>query len=145
MQIEIKIDSECREPKVIVVTDRMTDEVQELVRRMSEETPQVLAGFRGDTLKILDPLRIYRIYAQDGRVMAATEDGEYTLRQRLYDLEGRLDKRFVRISHSEIINLDRVSGFDLSFTGTICVTLTDGTVTYVSRRNVAKIKRVLGL
>ncbi|MEE3451384.1 MAG: LytTR family DNA-binding domain-containing protein, partial [Acutalibacteraceae bacterium] len=68
------------------------------------------------------------------------------LRQRLYELEEQLNKySFVRISNSEIINLKKVRNFDLSLSGTICVTLSDGTATYVSRRYVSKIKKVLGL
>ena len=39
----------------------------------------------------------------------------------------------------------RAQSFDLSFAGTICVALRDGTVTYVSRRYVSKIKQVLGI
>ena len=51
----------------------------------------------------------------------------------------------MRISNSEIVNLKKVRGFDLSFAGTICVSLSDGSVTYVSRRYVSKIKQVLGI
>lgn len=43
------------------------------------------------------------------------------------------------------INLKKVRNFDLSLSGTICVTLSDGTATYVSRRYVSKIKKILGL
>ena len=65
---------------------------------------------------------------------------------RLYEIEERLNPhQFVRISNSEIINLKRVDNFDLSFTGTICVKLSNGTTTYVSRRYVAKIKKILGI
>lgn len=146
MQIEIKIDSEQKTPKIIVVTDRMTDEITTLVKRLSEDMPQMIAGVQGDMLKILEPLQIIRIYATAGKVYAKTEQGEYTLRLRLYELEEKLDQSlFVRISNSEIINLKKVKGFDLSFAGTICVSLSDGTITYVSRRYVAKIKQVLGL
>lgn len=146
MQIEIKIDSSCTEPKIVVVTDRMTDEVKEVVKKLSEESPQILTGFRGDALEVIEQPEIIRIYAALGKVFAVTEKGEYTLRLRLYELENRLDKNcFVRISHSEIINLKKVRGFDLSFAGTICVTLSNGTVTYVSRRYVARIKQVLGI
>lgn len=146
MKIEIKIDAACTEPQVIIVTDQMTDEVNQLVQRISDETPKVLVGFLGDTLKILEERQIIRIYALAGKVIAVTEEGEYTLRQRLYELENRLDKsRFVRISNSEIVNLKKVNSFDLRLTGTICVSLTDGTVSYVSRRYVAKIKQVLGI
>ena len=94
----------------------------------------------------MDQSQIYRIGASEGKVYAVTDEGEYQLRLRLYELENRLDKgSFVRISNSEIINLKRVKGFDLSLAGTICVRLTNGMVTYVSRRYVARIKQVLGI
>lgn len=146
MQVEIKIDQTCREPRVIVLTDRITDEINNLVSRLSAESPQVLSGFRDNTLEVLEQSDIFRIYASAGKVFAATAKGEYSLRLRLYELEERLDQnQFVRISNSEIINLKKVKKFDLSFTGTICVSMTDGTVTYVSRRYVNKIKQVLGI
>lgn len=146
MQVEIKIDNTCKEPRIIVVTDQLTDEIQALIRRLSEESPRILSGFRNDTLEVLDQSDIFRIYASGGKVYAVTAKGEYTLRLRLYELEERLEKdSFVRISNSEIINLKKVKNFDLSFTGTICVSLSDGSVTYVSRRYVNKIKQILGI
>lgn len=146
MQVEIKIDSSVTEPKVIILTDQMTEAVNEIVRKISETEPQMIAGFLNDTVKILDQDSILRIYAANGKVFAVTEAGEHLLRLRLYELEERLRRdSFVRISHSEIINLKKVRHFDLSFSGTICVSLSDGTVTYVSRRYVSKIKEVLGL
>lgn len=146
IQIEIKLDPSCREPKLILVTDRMTDEVNQLLSRVSEASPHMLTGMRDSRLEILEQEQIIRIFALSGKVYAATVKGEYTLRLRLYELEERLDRQyFVRISNSEIINLRQVKGFDLSFAGTICVTLSDGAVTYVSRRYLSKIKQVLGI
>ena len=61
-------------------------------------------------------------------------------------LAARLDRHtFVRISHSEIISLRKITALDLSLTGTIRVTLEGGAVSYVSRRYVRKIKEALGL
>lgn len=146
MEIEVRIDSEQKTPRVVVLTDKMTDEVASLIKRLSDESPQMIAGFQDDTVSILEPLNIIRVYAAAGKVYAATAQGEYALKLRLYEAEERLDKNsFVRISNSEVINLKRVKAFDLSFAGTICVALTDGSVTYVSRRYVAKIKKALGL
>lgn len=146
MQIEIKIDRSCEEPKIMIRTAQMTEQVTALVKMLSAGTPQLLVGFRADALEILEQTDIIRIYAANGKVYARTDQGEYILRARLYELEERLDKsRFVRISNSEIINLKKVKNFDLSFAGTICVSLSDGTVTYVSRRYVAKIKQVFGI
>ena len=144
MQIDIKIDEFCSELRIIIVTNQITDEIQEIINKLSNPSARMLTGFRGNTLKILNQQEIIRIYTQSGKVLAATVSGEYTLRFRLYELEARLDpKNFVRISNSEIINLKKVKGFDLSLAGNIRVTLTDGAVTYVSRRYISKIKKLL--
>ncbi len=146
MQVEIKIDSSYEEPKVIVLTASMTNEISAVVKKLSEDVPQVISGVRNEKVEVIEPQTIIRIYAASGKVFAVTEKGEYTLRLRLYELEERLDgSRFVRISNSEIINLQKVNCFDLSFTGTICVKLSDGATTYVSRRYVSKIKKILGI
>ena len=146
MKVEVQIDSSVTEPKIIVLTDRMTDEIELIIRKLSEEEPEMVAGFRDDMVSILDQRDLYRIYAEAGRVYAETDSGTFVLRQRLYEMEERLRRfSFVRISNSEIINLRKVKNFDLSFSGTICVSLTNKTVTYVSRRYVSRIKEVLGI
>ncbi|HHV06269.1 MAG TPA: LytTR family transcriptional regulator [Anaerolineaceae bacterium] len=146
MQIEIKIDKNCIEPKIVIMAQSMTEDVKRIVELLSAETPQLLAGFRNDQLEILDPAKVLRLYAQQGKVIAVTESGEYTLRQRLYELEEKFEKDgFIRISNSEIINLKKAKNFDLSLAGSICVRLSDGTITYVSRRYVSKIKQLLGI
>lgn len=146
MQVEIKIDDSCAEPKIVILTAAVTDEVKDLVRKLSEEAPQILSGSRDDKFEVLEEEELIRIYASGGKVFAVTQKGEYTLRLRLYEAENRLDHhRFVRISNSEIINLKQVLHFDLSFTGTICVRLSNGTCAYVSRRYVPKIKKLLGV
>ena len=146
MQVELKIDSACVEPKVIIATASVTEEVNWILKRLSEEIPQVISGKKDEKIEVLDEAEIIRVYAQGGRVFAVTDKGEYVLRLRLYEAEERLDsRRFVRISNSEIINLKKVSCFDLSFTGTICVKLSNHTMSYVSRRYVYKIKKMLGI
>ena len=146
MKIEIKIDESCAETKIIVVTSKVTEEVNEIVKRLSSERPRMIAGFKDGRATMLEPNRIYRVYASAGKVYAEAESGTHLLRMRLYEAEQRLaNSSFVRISNGEIINLKKVKGFDLSFVGTICVSLSNGTVTYVSRRHVAKIKQLLGI
>lgn len=146
MQVEVRIDETCKETRIIVVTDKMTDEINEIIKKLSDEQPRMIAGFKEDVVEVLDPDSIYRIYAEAGKVFAETKSDKYLIRLRLYEAEARLERgSFVRISNSDIINLKKVKGFDLSFAGTICVTLLNGTVTYVSRRFVAKIKKLLGI
>ena len=146
MQVEIKIEASCTEPKVIIMTSSVTSEVNNVLKKLSEDTSQIISGSKNGKISVLEQADLIRIYANDKKVFAVTGEGEYVLRQRLYELEERLDGRwFVRISNSEIINLKKVSHFDLSFTGTICVKLSDSTTTYVSRRYVKKKKKILGI
>jgi len=146
MQVEIKIDANCDETKVTITASKITDEIGELVKKISEHTPSVLVGFKNDSATILDCGNVIRFYSANQKVYAVTEDTEYTIRLRLYELEQRLNSaEFVRISNSEIINLKEIKGFDLSFAGTICVQFRNDSVSYVSRRYVSKIKQILGM
>ena len=146
MQVEIKIDPSYTEPKIIVLTSSMTEDVSNLVKKLSENVPDFISGSRNEKMEVLEQADLIRVYANAGKVFAVTPKGEYLLRLRLYELEERLNPdRFVRISNSEIFNLKKVKSFDLSITGTICVQLTNGTVTYVSRRYVSKLKKILGI
>ncbi len=149
MNVEIKIDSEYPVPKVIILTAKVTEEVEAVMRKL--ESPQTLTGCRNGlnregVFEIIEQSDIIRLYAASGKVFAVTEKGEYTMRLRLYELEARLEaSSFVRISNSEIINLKKARSFDLSLAGTICVSLSNGDKSYVSRRCVSKVKQTLGI
>ena len=143
MKVEIKIDDSYIEPKILILTAAMTEDVNLILNKLSENTPQVISGCKNEKIEVIEQEDLIRIYAGSGKVFAVTEKGEYTVRFRLYEIEKRLNhNQFVRISNSEIINLKKVNNFDLSFTGTIRVELTNGTAAYVSRRYVSKIKKI---
>ncbi len=146
VKYEIKIDAVCQEPKIVIFTAEITEEVSALVRKLSEDSPALISGFKDEKVEILAPNDLIRIYANTGKVVAVTSRGDYSLRLRLYEVEDRLSKdSFVRISNSEIINLKKAQSFDLSLAGTISIKLINGTTSYVSRRYVTKIKKILGV
>ena len=144
MKVEVRIDPGCGETKVTITAPALTDEVKALAARL--EGGAALIGWDGDTAVPLSEADILRCYGEEKGVKVQTIGAVYDLRERLYELEARLDRHtFVRISHSEIVNLRKVTALDLSLTGTIRITLTGGTVCYVSRRYVKKIKETLDL
>lgn len=146
MKYEIQIDPSYPEPKVMILTAEITEDVHILTKKLMEDLPSVLSGFKDEKIEILEPDDLLRIYASAGKVIAVTEHGEYSLRLRLYEVEERLKQDvFVRISNSEIINLKKVKNFDLSIAGTISIKMSDGTISYVSRRFVSKIRKILGV
>ena len=77
MQIEIKIDENCKEPRIIVVADKITEEISEIIKKLSEEHTKTLAGFKDETVEVLETDSILRIYASNSKVFAETDQGEY--------------------------------------------------------------------
>ena len=67
MQIEIKLDENCKEPKIIVVTNKMTDEINEIMKRLSDEQPKMIAGFKDDIVEVHAPSAALRNGAAAGQ------------------------------------------------------------------------------
>lgn len=145
MDVEIRIDETVKEPKVIILTDKMNDEVARIVSTLTADSAAI-AGSRDGTVQLLEPEDIIRIYTSGRRVVAATAEGEFRLRLRLYEVEERLqNRRFVRISNSELVNLRHVKCFDVSKSGAFCVVLDSGITTFVARRHMPAIRKLLGM
>ena len=147
MKVEIQIDPSLDEPVAVLRSPSPTEEVEALAARLrGEAVPQPFTVYREREAARVSRSMVLRFYAEDKGVLCQTEQGTFTVRQRLYELEQALaGTRFVRVSNSEIVNLDRVTGLDLTLAGTIKMTLEGGTVCWVSRRYVKKIRSALGL
>ena len=144
MKVDIHIEPGCGEISVTITAPALTDQVKALAVRL--QGGGVLTGWRGDVAVPLAAAEILRGYGEEKGVKVQTTQGVYDLKERLYELESKLDRHtFVRISQSEIVNLRKVTALDLKLSGTIKMTLAGGTVCYVSRRYVKKIKEALGL
>lgn len=136
MKVTIRIDPGCGTPSVTITAPALTDEIKALAARL--ESGDRLIGWRDGSAFPIPPETLLRCYGEDKGVKAQTANGVFDLKERLYELEARLDRHtFVRTSQSEIVNL--------TLTGTIKMTLAGDTVCYVSRRYVKKIKEALGL
>ena len=59
MKVEIRIDADCREPELIIVTDKKMEEAKALADRLSAETPRVITGFKDDAAEILEQCDIF--------------------------------------------------------------------------------------
>lgn len=144
MEVEIRIDPEQKEPRLVIYAPEETPELRALADQLSLLSLGPVQVWEGERSLLLPQREFLRFYTEGKGVCAQTAKKIYPVRLRLYELEERLDPlRFVRISNSEIINLDAVTAVDLSLTGTICMTLNATVTSYVSRRYVKKIKDVL--
>ena len=144
MEVEIRIDPELKQPKLVIHAPQETPQLRQLAGQLAALSLGPVQVWEEERSYLLQQGEFLRFYTQGKGVCAQTRDKNFTVRLRLYELEEQLDPlRFVRISNSEIINLETVTAVDLSLTGTICMTLDGRFTSYVSRRYVKKIKEVL--
>lgn len=149
MNIEVILDEIYKEVNVKIFSASYSKEVEtikEAIENLQKNPSEKIVAFKKDEIKILDYKEIARFYSENNKLYLDSKRERYLTKLRIYELEERLPRnKFIKISRSEIVNLDYVEKLDLSFTGTIALKMKDGKVTYVSRRNIKKFKDILGI
>ena len=148
VKVRVEIDPSCNEPEVVIRTDRETEYIRKLasdIDKIAEKDVPQIRVYDGRSSLLISQDEIIRVYTEPRKLMVQTAVGEtYEARSTLKELEMVLDEEcFVRISRFEVINMDRVAGFDVSVSGTIRVTFEDGTISWVARRYVRAIEQKL--
>ena len=144
MKVELNIDEKFKEILVTISTDKINDEVQELVNYI-EYKEDYLVGIADDQVCVLDISDIIRVFVEDRKVFVVTTKGKFVVRKKLYEMNNLLTKDFVKISQSEIDNIKFIKNLDLSIRGTIVIVYKNSDISYVSRRLLKDFKTKLGL
>ena len=146
MKVEVNIDKNCEETKIVIYTQSVEDQIIKLIENLQNKETEQLNGFKDDEMYLLSQDDIETIYTEDGKVFARENENTYLIKKRLYELEEILSPdKFVRISNSEIVNMKKVKKINLKLTWTIILYFTNDEKTYVSRRYLKKIKEYLGI
>ena len=144
MKIEFDINEKYQEDKIIICTNKITDELQEFVNKLNNEKNNKIYGYKNDIIFILEENKIETIYSENKKVFIRYENGNiYETKKRIYEFENNLPNKFVRISNSEIVNFDKVQNLEFKIVGTIILNFYTEHKTYVSRRYVKKIREYL--
>ena len=148
VKVRVEIDPSCNESEVVIRTDRETEYIRKLasdIDKIAEKDVPQIRVYDGRSSLLISQDEIIRVYTEPRKLMVQTAVGEtYEARSTLKELEMVLDEEcFVRISRFEVINMERVAGFDVSVSGTIRVTFEDGTISWVARRYVRAIEQKL--
>ena len=144
MDIEITVDEKCSNPKIIIHTNLVNEEIKNIIDAISSINQKSLKAFQNDKMYILKQEDIETIYSENGKILARCNNELYTLKNRLYELESILNKKvFTRISNSEIVNFNKVENIDFKILGTLIINFKSGNKSYASRRYIPKIKEFL--
>ena len=140
MKFRLIIDKEQDEEVVARVHDRsaLTDEIEALVSKYSDRIP----GYAEDDIKMLSVSEIECITVLDGKTYAIdSQNQQYRLKLRLYELEERLPANFIRINKSTLANEAYLDRFQVTYAGCVDAIFKCGYREYVSRRCFAEIRR----
>lgn len=146
MKVEITIDETCPETNVKITASHYTPELEELKANLLAHATNKLVGFMDKEARLFDWSEIIRVYTEGNKIYCSTIKGNYQTRLTMRELENILPARqFIKISRSEIVNLDYVVRLDLSFAGTIALEMRNKSVSYVARRHLKEFKKALGM
>lgn len=146
MKINLEIDKNLHDIIVNVLANKKSDETDNLINYLNNYKQDKIIGYLDKELTLLEKNQIESIFTEGNYIYAYYQNKTYQLKNRLYELEEILkDLNFIRISNSELINLSKVEKLDLSFSGTIKITLQSGKYSYCSRRKITNIKQALNI
>ncbi|MFD3447411.1 LytTR family DNA-binding domain-containing protein [Microbacteriaceae bacterium 4G12] len=141
MKIRIELDPAYEEVEVIIRTNQMSEEINQMIQMLDQGKPKKIIGIIEQHFHILEPSDIYFFFSEGRKVFAQTNNKKLEVKSRLYELEVLLKgEGFVRFSKSTIANLHHIKSFEMSFHGSMCAHFSNGMVEYVSRRYVPYIK-----
>ncbi|MGP1563337.1 LytTR family DNA-binding domain-containing protein [Filifactor alocis] len=139
-------------PKIEGITIQIeAKEYNEEVKKLMELLQNTEKGFdkivveQEEKFYFLEKGEIEKIYSQNGTVYVDTVQGTFESKERLYELEEKLNKNFVRISKSVLVNVEEIQSLEMEFNGKMKMNLKSGDVEYTSRSYLKDIKKALGL
>ena len=138
MKCRVVITDE-RDEVVIYTKEKgeLTDKIEALVESYVGEL--VGTSERGENF-VISPTEVTAFTVIDGCVFAILDGGKYRLKERLYELEERLSKSFVKINKSTLANPLMIRSFSTGFGCSLDVVFKNGYKDYVSRRQIKVLK-----
>jgi len=142
MKVKFEKKKDLEENFLVLQAKEKTNEIDSIIKDI-EHTKTVLNCSNKDK-NILIPCNLFiRFFSCDKKIYGSTIDFEYLVKYRLYELESFLQKKFLRISNNEIINVEYIAKLEVTSAGIIIIYFKNGEQTSSSRRYLKSIKERL--
>ena len=143
MKCKVFIDKNHEEEVVIYSHQRnsLVEQIESLVNSQEIE----ITGYKEQEAVKLDLSEIFCFICEENKIYALTEKERFKIKLRLYQLEEKLPRNFVKLNQSCIGNVKKIQRFNASFGGSLSVEFKNGYKDYVSRRQMKAVKERFGL
>lgn len=141
--IKTQVNPDINEIKVNIETPILDEQITNLIKTINHTSDEIIAKKDGRVyiLKLND---VSEFYSLGKNIFLKHNNIQYETTYRLYELEELLPKnKFIRISHSCIVNKDKIAFFDTNIVGEILVKMKDGSENFVSKRRIKEIMYII--
>jgi DNA-binding LytR/AlgR family response regulator len=110
MKIKTEIDATIEDPEIVIRASHLTEELIQLQKILLEANKrQKQMVFYKESKEYYFSLDHILFFTTNDRQMDAhTENNVYQVKSKLYELENELPSKFIRISKSTIVNVDKI-------------------------------------
>ena len=142
--MDIKIVEDIKRTLQVVIKCKKIDDGVKRLKTHIELFDKKLYAKKDNKMFFVNSSDILYFDSVDNRTFLYTEDDVMEIKQRLYELEVSLsDKDFVRISKSQIVNINKIRSLKPELNRTILATMSNGEQLYISRKYVKVIRDML--
>ena len=142
--MDIKIVEDIKSTLQIVIKCKKIDDEIKRLKNHIELFDKKLYAKKDNKMFFVNSSDILYFDSVDNRTFLYTEDDVMEIKQRLYELEVSLsDKDFVRISKSQIVNINKIRSLKPELNRTILATMSNGEQLYISTKYVKVIRDML--
>lgn len=146
MKIHLVINQEYETTEVHIHTKEYNEHIEQLMRRLQEtSSATMIDGYLKQEIHMLKIHEIYSIYAEGPKVYLQTEEQEFEVKKKLYEIETLYAKDFVRVNKSVLVNIHKIASIQLAALGSTLLLLENGVSIPVSRKYFKELKHKLGI
>ena len=110
MKVRIEVDNKIEENEVVIRCSELSEEIENLKIMFNDILPNKkrIIFYKGDTEYYLSLKEILFFETEENGICAHTIDDIYSVKYKLYELEGLLPGYFTRVSKSTILNINNI-------------------------------------
>ncbi len=142
MKLNVFVDK-TKEEKIDIYVHEEKQIIEDIKKLISSE--KEILCYKDSEVYMLNFSDIVLFSVENERVYAYSENDKFLLKERLYKIEEKMPRYFIKLNQSALGNIRQIKKFDCSVSGTLKVTFKNGLSDYVSRRQVKAVKERLGL
>lgn len=145
-KMDIKIVEHKENHIQVIIKCRQVDHEVMKLKSHIELFEHKLSAKKENELYFVNSSDVLYFESVDNRTFLYTQDDVMEIKQRLYELESILsDKDFVRISKSQIVNINKIQSLKPELNRTILATMCNDEQLSISRKYVKTIRNILSI